>query len=398
MTEAEYQSIRANHVITNAVVNLTDDCNLCCPYCFTTKNPRTIDIETMKRAIQFLIAECGRDPTKKATPHIAFFGGEPMLQFDRIIVPIIEWVESNGIKEQHRITFSMTTNGTLLDEEKLIWLKNHNISILLSIDGARQTQDSQRPGRNNKSSFDLLLPQLPIILKYFPDVTFRSTIEPYNVHHIYENYLFARKTGFLNYYITPNVFSEWSAEQLTIAAEQLSFIADTIYQDISSGGKPTLWQDLIRSLKSCFSPEKAEASPIYRCGIGITTVGIAVNGDLNGCQEHNTYLEHDLFYIGNIFDGLNSERHRHLLEAYQAMKHPICKENPSLCDACIYYEECAQHFCPSHNYSLRNGLSENSLTTCIWNRTVKGLAYIMLERTIAEHNEHVVHFLECKQP
>jgi uncharacterized protein len=64
-----------------------------------------------------------------------------MLEFENLIKPIVKWVEEEKID----ISFGMTTNGTLLDEEKIKWLSEHNIGFLLSIDGNKESQDYNRP-------------------------------------------------------------------------------------------------------------------------------------------------------------------------------------------------------------------------------------------------------------
>lgn len=394
MTEFEYQRFRARTAIRNAVINVTNACNLRCPYCFTEANNRVIDMETMKAAINFVLDECDRISGDKRPPTIYFFGGEPMLQFEQIIVPTVEWTEVSGLRDKYNILFGMTTNGTLLTEDRLNWLDKHEVNILLSIDGDKQTQDSQRPGPNGASSFDLLFAKLPVILKHFPSVTFRSTVEPYNAKKIYENYLFARRTGFSSYFLTPNTFADWSMDQITTAMKQLSLIAETIYQDISNGSSPLVWSELISFMQACFKENKPETIGLRHCGIGAESVGIAVNGDINGCQEHNTYLEHDIFYIGNIYEGIDSEKHLRLLNAYQALPHPICREDPSRCQTCSFYKECSSHFCPSHNLLAGTGAAENSLITCIWNGFVKDLSYTILEQTVAEKNQKMVRFLE----
>lgn len=73
-----------------------------------------------------------------------------MLMYDSLIVPFIHWIEDSGVAKEYNFTFSITTNGTLLNEERIKFLWSHNIPILLSIDGAKETQDNQRPalGKN----------------------------------------------------------------------------------------------------------------------------------------------------------------------------------------------------------------------------------------------------------
>lgn len=67
----------------------------------------------------------------------------------------------------------MTTNGILLNEERVKFCYDNNIKLLLSIDGIKEVQDYNRPCRDtNLSSFDLVEKNIPIILKYFPNTTF----------------------------------------------------------------------------------------------------------------------------------------------------------------------------------------------------------------------------------
>lgn len=394
MTKSEYQKLRAATVIQNAVINVTDNCNLRCPYCFTEAHERAISLDTMKKAIQFLCAECTRVPNIIAAPSIYFFGGEPMLQFENIIVPTIDWVEQSGIQKKYGLSFGMTTNGTLLTEENLTWMAEHGMNILLSIDGDRPTQDSQRPGPNGKSSFDMLSPKLPIITKYFPSVTFRSTIEPYNAGHLYENYLFAKANNFKNYFVTPNTLADWSQKEIEVLLNQLSLIAKTMYEDISRGVEPLIWTNFATSLSTCFSQNSASEISFNHCGIGTTTVGISTDGGINGCQEHNTYINHDIFYIGDIYGGIDEDKHRRLLSAYDALPHPVCKENPSLCKSCSFYGNCASYFCPSHNLLAGSTIMENSLVICVWNGFIKELSYIILELTVSENNSRMIEFLK----
>jgi len=42
------------------------------------------------------------------------------------------------------LSFSMTTNGTLFDEEKLAFCQRHGIKFLLSIDGDEETHNAHR--------------------------------------------------------------------------------------------------------------------------------------------------------------------------------------------------------------------------------------------------------------
>lgn len=391
MTDQEYQAIRNEYPIHNAVINLTDNCNLRCPYCFTEHNTRQIDLGTAKAAVNFVISEIERvGRSNSPRPGIAFFGGEPMLRFNDIIVPLLEWVKENGLQQKYNFTWSMTTNGTLFNEENIKYLWDNDVGILLSMDGDKFTQDDQRPGANGQSSFDLI--NIPLILKYYPKVTFRSAIEPRNAGRMLENYLFARKMGFTHYFITPNQYATWAMEDLKIALNQLAMIAQVMYNDIKMGTIPLYWDEFITDIKSVFWGDTKTEISYNHCGIGTNSVGVAVNGDLNGCQEHNTYKTHDIFYIGNIFTGIDKERHKRLLEEFKSANHPVCIDNPDLCNTCSFYNHCAGHFCPSHNMS-HGGAIKNSLSTCIWKNFMYKLAQMWIKQADVENAEKVVNFI-----
>lgn len=399
MTDQEYNKIIEETSLFNAVINVTDNCNLRCPYCFTEHNTRVIDLGTMKSAIMFIINQYENKKHNLKTnrkPGFTFFGGEPMLHFEDIIKPTVLWTEEMGLREKYGITFSMTTNGTLLTEDILHWLSEHQVSILLSMDGDKETQDSQRPGVNGSSSFDMIKPNIPAILKYYPTVTFRSAIEPFNADKIFQNYLFARNNNFMNYFITPNIGGNWDEESIKTAMGQLALIAQVMYQDISCGVVPLVWNEIFVNMKEIFYEKKDQGISFHHCGIGTNSIGIAANGDLYGCQEHNTYINHDIFYIGDIFTGIDKKRHKRLLEEYAKEKHPICKEQPERCNHCKFYNHCASHYCPSHNLINDRAAIENNLISCVWKEFVHGLAYTLLEWAEAENNQVFLKFLEHK--
>ena len=66
---------------------------------------------------------------------------------------------------------------------------------------------------------------------------------------------------------------------------------------------------------------------IFRCGLGTTSVGISANGNLYSCQEQVTNDE-NIFYIGNIYNGIDSDLHIKLLNNYRQISQTISeKEN-----------------------------------------------------------------------
>lgn len=72
---------------------------------------------------------------------------------------------------------------------------------------------------------------------------------------------------------------------------QIAGIVMLMYEDIKAGGHVT-WcdffiDDLLRSVKG--NNFQVSTRDISRCGLGTVSMGVAVDGTINGCQEHNTY-------------------------------------------------------------------------------------------------------------
>ena len=77
---------------------------------------------------------------------------------------------------------------------------------------------------NYQNTFDLVEKNIPSLLHYFPNTTFRSTIIPATVHNLYDNFIFAIQSGFTNYFATPNKYEAWSKEDLQILLDFVQYL------------------------------------------------------------------------------------------------------------------------------------------------------------------------------
>ena len=204
--------------LTNICLNITNSCNLKCKYCFVEQKSEFIKLETAIQIINYLHKNLLIKRNKFNYPkdykcRVTFFGGEPTLLFNEIIIPLVNYIESNF---KNDFILSITTNGTLLNKSKILFLKNHNIDVLLSLDGDKYTQDFNRPMKNNKSSFDQIMKILPILQHYFPNLTMRATIDQDTVDQLFNNYLFAIQHNFTSVDFVPNERQKWKEQNLEI--------------------------------------------------------------------------------------------------------------------------------------------------------------------------------------
>lgn len=287
-------------------LGLTDRCNLACPYCFVTQGSHDMTLETAEKAIQ--IAKKNAEETKNPL-QIVFFGGEPLLRWDEVIVPIVN-------KYYGMANFSITTNGVLLDEDKVDFLYQHGISPLLSFDGVKKVQDTQRPGKGF-SSFDKIKQNIPYLLVRFPETTMRSTVTKDSIPYIYESFLMGVKLGFLSFAICPNAFESWGEEDKVLYKEQVQKVCEYIYANCFDYNKPVLklttvntmlaeWNDII--LHTPFFD-----NALIRCGTGTSTFSVTPDGRITTCQERLSVPTH---VIGDVDNNINPEKHKEYLDWY----------------------------------------------------------------------------------
>lgn len=346
--------------IKGIMLVVTHQCNLRCRYCFVEKHPETMTIETAIDAVEYVLRNA--EPGK--TPSVNFFGGEPTLCWDSIIVPLVERYEG-------RLSFSMTTNGLLLNDERLKWMKDHDVGILFSIDGAKETQDYNRPYRNMEGSFDDLEENIDLISKYYQNVTFRSTAIPHTCEHIFENIMFAVDHGYQSFFVVPNVFEEWSDVKWNTLAMEMRKFSDYYIQCYRDGKKPINFSTLETAFSNIKRINRAISEKTYRplscgkrCGLGCTGfVSVHPNGDIYGCQEM-TSVERNDFYIGDIYNGIDDERLNALVSEFvpEEIEGDDCKH-------CKMNRIC-NGGCVANNFFVNRDVNKPPKYHCMWERMI----------------------------
>ena len=143
---------------------ITLRCDQSCHYCQVSRvnegqtSEYDMKKETIGRGIDLML----KSPAKNVT--MEFQGGEPLLVFENIQYAVLLAKEKNKNYNKN-ITFVICTNLQLIDEEKLLFLKEHDILISTSIDGPQQIHDKNRPRADKDSSYDLTIQGLDLSRK-----------------------------------------------------------------------------------------------------------------------------------------------------------------------------------------------------------------------------------------
>lgn len=114
---------------------ISENCNLDCKYCYekNKKNPSMMSWDEFLKQLKKV----------KKGDKLILYGGEPTLNWG-----LIEKICKNNITKDYFT--SITTNGTLIDREKLKFLIDNDIEVALSFDGKRTTDKYRKEGITTK--------------------------------------------------------------------------------------------------------------------------------------------------------------------------------------------------------------------------------------------------------
>lgn len=177
--------------LSNMVLQVTQQCNLRCSYCAYSgayhnrvHNSARMSFETAKKAIDFYITRA-RESNRL---HLGFYGGEPLLEFN-LVKKCVEYIRHNV--EGKKLTFGITTNATLLTDEKIHYLHDNNFYLTISIDGSKEEHDACRVFPDGSGSFDIVIRNLKRVKELYPEyarnIIISTVVSPkYELNHVLE--------------------------------------------------------------------------------------------------------------------------------------------------------------------------------------------------------------------
>lgn len=156
---------------------MTDDCNLRCKYCiysdhykYMTGYKKTkLTWEVAKKAVDIYMNNFKNIASINAyrNPTICFYGGEPLLNFD-IIEKIVEYIKSNY--RHFECSYTITTNGLLLNDKISKFLKGNNFGVCVSIDGTEENHDRNRLKIDNTPSYKQVVENVSLNFKDYHNI------------------------------------------------------------------------------------------------------------------------------------------------------------------------------------------------------------------------------------
>lgn len=372
-------------LITSAFLNLTDECSCRCTYCFVDQHPNFMSYQTAKDAADFLAKNAKESGT---SPSIVFFGGEPLLMYDKIIKPLTEYIRA---EYGDSFGLSITSNCVDLDEKKSDFMVKNGIGLLFSIDGDKYSQNINRPLKDGGESFKILYPKIPMILDHFPNVTFRGTITPATAEYLFHNIMFAEECGFRNTFFMPNFFEPWSDDKIKSLRKQMRLYSDHYIDCLSTGKEPIYFNQLEKQFKKILLHNFEVRNNTVRndlsckacgkCGLGSgSAAGININGDITACQEFFS-KERNIFTIGNIYTGVDDSLRKNLIDLFDSTP-----SSSSRCSTCKLKRIC-DGGCVANNYMATGDMNKVPEISCIWHELLFTEAIYIMNTLGKQKNE-----------
>ncbi len=209
----QYRQTSDNNSDFILTINPTLECNFRCWYCYETHAKNMVMSEKVKIKVYKLIANLIR---KYPLLTLSFFGGEPMLEFDSTIKPIMEWASQEAKKHNHLIRYTFTTNGFLINEDIADFLKNYPCNAFqITLDGNKESHNRTRVA-NDADSFLTIINNIKLLCQKGLHVLLRLNLTIANVDGAFD---------------IPDYFKNFTPEE----KNHLKVTCEQVWQDIENG-------------------------------------------------------------------------------------------------------------------------------------------------------------------
>lgn len=176
-----------NSKMYHLTINPTINCNFKCWYCYEEHNPKSkMDQRTLNNTKDW-ISKIASNPDIKHYS-LTFFGGEPLLFYWEVALPIIEhYRKLLGLNKKIDSFISFTTNGYLLNEKMIQSLKENQVqSFQITLDGTKDDHDNTRYPYKGGRSFDKIVNNIIYLLNHDFQVILRINYTKKNASKIHE--------------------------------------------------------------------------------------------------------------------------------------------------------------------------------------------------------------------
>lgn len=338
------------------VLHVTDACNLGCRYCYhgngghAAAGREKMSPEVAARAVDFLMEHSGN--SKEVI--IVFFGGEPLLNLE-LVRFIVDYAREKAMKKEIRVDFAITTNGTLLNDRTIGFLKDNKIGVTISIDGFETAHDRFRRFPNGAPSYRAILPGLTQFLadRGEKPVVARVTVagESKDIPEILDHLL---SLGFSEAGFAPVTTGDPSYQLNRSEMVQLLAHFKTLSETFIAHAKKDEFYGFTNLIDNLVVLHEGERKD-YPCGAGMGLFSVDSKGGLYLCQRLTGEASS---CMGDIFSGFDKA-------ALSRFRQRAFIGEKKTCTGCWVRKICAGG-CYHEALVREGGLFEPNLHYCQW--------------------------------
>jgi uncharacterized protein len=281
-------------------------CNLGCTYCYAQQGEfggaaKNMAREVALRAVDVLVS--GAEPDAKL--NLAFLGGEPLVNR-----PVLQAATRHALARAAErgvsVSFSITTNGTLLTAADADFFEEHGFAVTVSLDGGREAHDALRPYKSGKGSFDRVMANVAPLLRRQRrmQVSARVTMTPSNLalRDTLDEFVSAgfHSVGFSPMLSSPSGIGELQAADLEVMLDGM-IDCGREFERRSLAGDRYPFANMVNAMREI---ARGTHRP-YPCGAGAGYLGVSADCELAACHRFVGDAEGAM---GNLADGVDRSR------------------------------------------------------------------------------------------
>ncbi|MCC6524864.1 MAG: radical SAM protein [Polyangiaceae bacterium] len=258
-------------------VVLTHACNLACSYCYTgEKKAVRMAPETAFAALDWGLARSRAD----GWLWLGFFGGEPLVEWE-LLARLAERARELAARQGLELVLQCTTNGTLLDPERVARLHALGVRLALSLDGTAEHHDLARRTAGGGASHGDVLRALELLVAARRPFEVVTVVTPATAGMVSQSlrYLFDR--GVERVTLNTHWGGAWTDAELDTYRREWE-VAAAVFVAWMRRGRAVSLEPLDSALVGV---ARGRRGPVERCLAGTSSVAVAPSGRLYGCAR-----------------------------------------------------------------------------------------------------------------
>ncbi len=299
-------------------------CNLACQYCYYPQHDNTtgkMNNDMLKKFIQLYI---GAQPKTAKEINFVWQGGEPLLagiEFYEQALKYQKFYQPAGV----RISNSIQTNGTMLDEKWCLFLKKHNFFVGISTDGIEKLHDQHRIDKKSRPTYSKVLEGIKLLKNYDVEFNVLVVVHDETVPYYKEIYDFFYDNGIQYIQFQPLMFEGDALKRsYTLSAENWgNFLTNTYHYWRSNKHQGKMFiMNIEHTYAQYFTKVSATCVHAEYCG---SNLALEPDGNLYAC-DHLIDEKHKVGKFTTQYDLIDSvKKVIELPFGNQKSQRPECK-------------------------------------------------------------------------